>query len=53
MLFVEHRPESATHDDDVQALEDFAYVLSQAFPADRTRVKHLLGDEVYTFLGWD
>ncbi|HEX5917994.1 MAG TPA: hypothetical protein VFY76_09080 [Nocardioides sp.] len=52
-VVVEHRPESATTDDDVRALEDFVYVLSQASPADRTRAKHLLGDEVFTFLGWD
>ena len=53
VLFVEHRPESATADDDVRALEDFVFVLSQASPADRTRVRHLLGDEVFAFLGWD
>ena len=53
MLFIEHRPEGATHDDDVRALEDFADVLSQASPAERARVKHLLGDEIYKFLGWD
>ena len=53
VIFVEHRPESATADDDVRALEDFVYVLSQAPPADRTRLKHLLGDEVFAFLGWE
>ena len=53
VLFVEHRPESRTPDDDVRALEDFVDILSQVSPADRTRVKHLLGDEVYAFLGWD
>jgi hypothetical protein len=52
VLFVEHRPETATADDDVRALENFASVLSQASAADRTRVRHLLGDEVFSFLGW-
>jgi hypothetical protein len=52
VLFVEHRPETATADDDVRALENFASVLSQASAADRTRVRHLLGDEVSSFLGW-
>ena len=53
VLFVENRPEDATPDDDVRALEDVVYVLSQASPADRARVRHLLGDEVSAFLGWD
>ena len=53
VLFVEKRPEDATPDDDVRALGDFVYVLSQASPADRARVRHLLGDEVSAFLGWD
>jgi hypothetical protein len=53
VLFVEHRPESATPDDDVRALEDFVYVLSQASPADRARVKDLLGDDVFRFLDWN
>ncbi|WP_422758754.1 hypothetical protein [Paenarthrobacter sp. C1] len=53
VLFVENRSEDATPDDDVRALEDVVYVLSQASPADRARVRHLLGDEVSAFLGWD
>lgn len=53
VLFVENRPEDATPDDDVRALQDFAYLLSQASPADRARVRHLLGDQVSAFLGWD
>ena len=53
VLFVEHRPESATTDDAVRALEDFVYVLSRASNADRARVKDLLGDKVFAFLGWD
>ena len=53
LLFVEHRPESATEDDDARALEGVAYVLGQASPAERTRARHLLGDEVFSFLGWD
>ena len=53
VLFVENRPEDATPDDDVRALEDFVNVLSQASPADRVRVTHLLGYEVSGFLGWD
>lgn len=53
VLFVEHRPEDATADDDVRALESFAHVLSQASTTDRARVRHLLGDEVFSFLGWD
>ena len=53
VLFVEHRPESATEDDDVRALEDFAHVMSQVGPADRVRVRQLLGEEVFSMLGWD
>lgn len=52
-LFVEHRPETATEDDDVKALEGFAAVMSQVAPADRVRVRKLLGDEVYSWFGWD
>lgn len=53
VLFVEHRPEPATEDDDVRALEDLVSVLGQASPTDRNRMKLLLGDEVYSYLGWD
>ena len=53
VLFVERRSESATADDDVRALEDVAHVLNQASTADSARVRHLLGDEVFSFLGWD
>ncbi|WP_133176503.1 hypothetical protein [Nocardioides currus] len=53
VMFVENRSEDATPDDDVRALEDFVYVLSQASDADRTRVRHLMGEEVSAFLGWD
>ncbi|MCP3421913.1 hypothetical protein [Nocardioides pinisoli] len=53
VLFVEHRPETATEDDDVRALEDLVSVLGQASPTDRNRMKLLLGDEVYSYLGWD
>ena len=52
VLFVEHRPESATADDDVRALEDLAYAMNLASPADRARLRHLLGDEVCSLLGW-
>ena len=53
VLFVEHRPETATEDDDGRALEDLVSVLGQASPTDRNRMKLLLGDEVYSYLGWD
>ena len=53
VLFVENRPEDATPDDDVPALENFVYVLSRLSPADRARARHLLGDEVFALLGWD
>lgn len=53
VLFVEHRPETATEDDDVRALEDLVSVLGQASPTDRNRMKQLLGDEVYSYFGWD
>ena len=53
VLFVQNRPDDATADDDVRALEDFAYVLNQLEPADRIRAKALLGDTVIEGLGWD
>ena len=53
VLFVEHRPEGATEDDDVRALEDVVDVLGQAPPAERARMRQLLGDEVVAFLGWE
>ena len=51
--FVENRPDDATADDDVRALEDFAYVLNQLALADRVRARALLGDDIVTMLGWD
>jgi hypothetical protein len=53
VLFIEQRPEDATADDDVRALEGVAHLLNQVAPSDRTRVRHLLGDEVFPMLGWD
>lgn len=53
VLFTEQRQADATVDDDVRALEDVARLLNQVSPSDRTRVRHLLGDEVFSMLGWD
>ena len=53
VLFVEHRPESGTADGDVRALEGSVHAMTQACPADRPRVQHLLGGEVSAILGWD
>ena len=52
VLFVETRPDDATADDDVRALEDLAFVLNQLAPADRIRAQALLGDHVVAMLGW-
>lgn len=43
--FVEGRPDDATEDDDVRALEDTTYVLQQVGSADRERLIQLLGSE--------
>ena len=50
--FVDERPDDATTDDDVRALESVAYVLSQAAPEDRPRMRALLGPEFMATLGW-
>lgn len=53
VLFIEHRPEGADTSFDVRALEGFADLMSHVPPRDRVRVRRLLGDEVYGYLGWD
>lgn len=53
VLFTEQRTDDATADDDVRALEDVTHVLNQAAPADRTRLRALLGDEFCFMLGWE
>ncbi|KRB73999.1 hypothetical protein ASE01_18565 [Nocardioides sp. Root190] len=53
VLFIENRPDDATADDDMRALEDVAYVLNQVAAADRTRARDLLGDEVIAMFGWE
>lgn len=53
VLFTEQRPDDATADDDVRALEGVTYVLNQATPADRTRARELLGDDFCSMLGWE
>jgi hypothetical protein len=50
--FVDARPDDATADDDVRALESVAYVLSQVAPEDRPRMRALLGPEFVATLGW-
>lgn len=52
VVFTERRPDDATVDDDVRALEAVAHILDQATPPDRTRARALLGDEVCSMLGW-
>jgi hypothetical protein len=49
--FVDERPDDATADDDVRALEDVAYVLNRAAPEDQERLKALLGDELSFTIG--
>jgi hypothetical protein len=49
--FVEERPEDATADDDVRALEDVASVLHRVGDADRDRLCDLLGAELCGALG--
>ncbi|MFB6720022.1 hypothetical protein ACFCV3_07675 [Kribbella sp. NPDC056345] len=50
--FVDERPDDATADDDVRALESVAYVLDQVPPEDRSRMRALLGPEFVATLGW-
>ena len=52
VLFVEHRPDAATADDDLKALEDFADVMHQVQVGSRPQLRALLGEEVYGMLGW-
>jgi hypothetical protein len=49
--FVEQRPEEATADDDVAALEDVAATLLRADESDRVRLVGLLGEEHSEALG--
>jgi hypothetical protein len=49
--FVDERPDDATADDDVRALEDVAYVLNRVAPEDQERLKALLGDELSFTIG--
>jgi hypothetical protein len=49
--FVDERPDDATADDDVRALEDVAYVLNRVAPEDQERLKALLGDELSSSIG--
>ncbi|GAB3938636.1 hypothetical protein GCM10029976_053420 [Kribbella albertanoniae] len=50
--FVDERPDDATADDDVRALESVAHVLHQVTPEDRPRMRALLGSEFAASLGW-
>jgi hypothetical protein len=50
--FVDERPDDATADDDVRALESVAYVLNRVAPEDRPRMGALLGAELMAALGW-
>ena len=49
--FVEERPEDATADDDVRALEDVASVLHRVDQTDRGRLCDLLGAELCVAIG--
>lgn len=51
--FVDERPDDATQDDDVQALEDAAYVLHQVTGNSRIELTSLLGPDVSEALGLD
>ena len=51
--FVDGRPEDATEDDDVQALEGVASVLQQVVGEDRIQIRGLLGSELSEALGLD
>lgn len=51
VLFVESRPDHATQDDDVRALEGVAWTLDRAAPADKERIREVLGDDVSSMLG--
>jgi hypothetical protein len=51
VAFVAGRPEDASADDDVRALEDAAYVLQQVEQGDRDRLTELLGPVVAEQLG--
>ena len=49
--YVDSRPEDATTDDDVRALEDVARVLQQAPATDHARLRELLGEQIANGLG--
>ena len=49
--FTERRPDDATADDDIRALEDAAFVLQGASPAARVQLVELLGPELSYGLG--
>jgi len=51
--FVDERPDDATADDDVRALEDVAYVLNRVAPEDQGRLRTLLGDDLSDNVGLD
>lgn len=51
--FVDTRPEDATEDDDVRALESVAYTLQQAAAEDRARLASLLGEKLSGEVGLD
>jgi len=48
---VDERPDDATADADVRALEDVAYVLTRVAPEDRDRLRELLGAEMSENIG--
>jgi hypothetical protein len=50
--FVDERPDGATADGDVRALEDVVYILNQVDPEDEPRLRALLGPEFVAILGW-
>ncbi len=50
--FVDERPDDATADDDVRALESVAHVLNQVTLEDQPRMRALLGPEFVATLGW-
>ena len=49
--YIDQRPDDATADDDVKALESAAYVLTQVEPTDRERMATLLGAETSRAVG--
>jgi len=53
VAFVEGRPEGASADEDVRALEAVAHVLQQAEPEGRRQLTNLLGPNMSEQIGLD